>query len=284
MKRKTWIILLTVVALTITGVSSWGIIRKPAVTIQVADNSLFVEHRFKEGNYTVVWECDAGALSLKDSRSEYTVSAKTAYQVYSGINEKVLWSSADEDGFTYSTATVRIYVYKYSDDTRYYKCSDEVYTDTLTISYVSGRLVKSEKRVFGNPERKDFTDNWQQILVLDKQKGYVVLRFRYGQSVNSPKTVVWRTNVAPLCKAVFGDAPIFVPMGKNREEFIYNSDTVCYNFASFDSFYFDDTDVEEYPANITVEAFIEGKKGVRSHMASISMKYYYGENKHYTIN
>lgn len=260
MKRKILIILLAVVAVTIAGVSFCDILRNPTVKIQVADNSLFVRHSFKEGNYTVVWECDAGALSLKDSHSEYTVSTKTAYQVYSGINEKILWSSADDDGFIYSTATVRIYVYKYSDEARYSKCSDEVYTDTLTISYVSGRLVKSKNRVFGNPERKNSDDNWQQILVLDQQKKYVTLRYRFGKALNSLERICWKTNVTSLCDATFQDAPIYVPYGFNNEQYFFDNNTVCYDFSKFNNFYFDGTNVEQYPANIKIQAFVVDKK------------------------
>lgn len=267
------------------GVIVCSIISTHTVKIQIDDDGLFLKCNFKESNYTVVWECDAGTLSRTMSDTDYTVLNESTYYLYSGLDEKIAWSPVDNDGFSYTTATIKIYVYKYSENNRYSKCDDKVYTDTLTISIENRKITKSEKREFGNPIRQGLSDDWEQILVLDEQKGYVTLRYRYGRKLKSSERIVWSTNVAPLCKSVFYSSPVFVPESRrNREKFIYNTDTVCYNFTYFDNFYFDDTDIEEHPANIKIQAFIEDKRGVQNSKTSISMKYYYGYDSHYSID
>lgn len=283
MKKKQLIFILLFVSV-IVAVIVYSILSGPKIKIQVDDEGLFVKCNFKEDNYTVVWECDAGTLSSVNNNSNYTASTKNSYHVYAGIDEKVTWSPIDNDGFFYTTATIKIYVYKCCNNSRYSKCDSKVYTDIITISIQNDKIVKAEKRAFGNPVREGSDDDWQQIIVLDEQKGYITLRYRYGKSLNSSKQIVWSTNATPLCNAVFQDSPVYVPIGRNQEQFIFDSNTVCYDFMNFNNFYFDDTDVEEYPANIVIMAYVADKKGTRSNIASVSMKFYYGKDSYYTVD
>mgnify|MGYP006385119531 FL=1 len=138
--------------------------------------------------------------------------------------------------------------------------------------------MQTDKRIFGNPVRKDSDDNWQQILVLDQQKKYVTLRYRFGKTLNSSGQIGWKTNVTSLSDATFQDAPIYVPYGFNNEQYFFGSDTVCYDFSKFNNFYFDGTNVEQYPANIMIQAFVVDKKMKYTNIANLSIKYYYGED------
>ena len=204
--------------------------------------------------------------------------------MYAGLNDKVKWSPKDDDGFSYSTATLKACVYKYEGENYYSKCDGEVYADTLTVSVKNDMTVQTDKRMFGNPVRKDSDGNWQQILVLDQQKKYVTLRYRFGIVLHSSERICWKTNVASLCEAVFQDAPIYVPYGFNNEQYFFDNSTVCYDFSKFNNYYFDGTDAEKYPANIMIQAFIEDGKKKRTSIANLSIEYHYGENGYYSFN
>ncbi len=255
-----------------------------SVEITVGGEFLSVGHTFGDGNYTVVWECDAGSLSSASTGSEYKAPCQSSYYLYAGLNENVIWSPEDDDGFSYPTATVRIRVFKYKDDRRYHKCDNEIYTDTVTVSIRDGRLTEAEKRAFGNPVREG-SDYWRQIVSPFRQGHYVVLRYRYGKPLVSPERVCWQTNAVSLCAATFQDAPIYVVAFEyNPHRLLYESDTVCYDFKKFCGAYLDDSDTEQYPAVIKIEAFKEDESGSRSDAAALTITYYYAdESKGYEL-
>ena len=171
------------------GVIVYSVSSGPAIKIQVDGEGVFLKYDLRGKNYTVVWECDAGSLSSAGNNSNYKAPTKSPYYLYAGLNDKVKWSPKDDDGFSYSIATLKVHVYKYEGENCYSKCDDEVYTDTLTISIQNEMMVQTDKRIFGNPVRKDSDDNWQQILVLDQQKKYVTLRYRFGKVLNSSERI-----------------------------------------------------------------------------------------------
>lgn len=300
MKKKQLIFILSLVSvfiIIIIIVIAYSILSGSKINIQLDGEYLSLNHSFKDDNYTVVWECDAGTLSLTDTNSAYTAPTKNTYHVYSGINEKVKWESKDSDGFTYTTATIRAYVFKYSDNNRYTRCDGETYSDAITISNQNDKILKSDARTFGNPIRKNSDDRWQQILVLDKQKNYITLRYRYGKNLDSSEQVVWSTNVISIRNAVFDSAPVYVPgdFNINQSQFVFDTNTVCYDFLRFNNYYFDDIDAdpEAYPANIVITAFVADKKAISennlkketySNSTKISIKYYYGYDSYYTID
>ena len=160
----------------------------------------------------------------------------------------------------------------------------EVSSNMLTLSIQNNKLVQTDKRIFGNPVRKNSDDNWQQILVLDQQKKYVTLRYRFGKVLNSLERICWKTNVTSLCDATFQDAPIYVPYGFNNEQYFFDNNTVCYDFSKFNNVYFDGTNVEQYPANIKIQAFVVDKKKKYTNIANLSIKYYYGEEDCYSFS
>ncbi len=247
--------------------------------IQIDGNSLYVSNNFRDDNYTVVWECDAGTLYSQNSASEYTAPRKSTYYLYTGLNEKVTWMPEDADGFCYSTATIKIHVYKYNNKNRYHKCQNTVYEDSLTVSIRDGALLQTNDRTFGNPVRDDGNDSWRQIIPLDQQGSYVTLRYRFGKPLASSERVCWETNAISLCVSTFQDAPIYVVgNGFNPDKYIFDSETVCYDFSKFNNYYFDDTDSELYPANIRIKAFVLDDEGNRSSVADVSIEYYYNSS------
>lgn len=283
MKKKQLILILSFVSIIVM-VFVYSIFSDSKMMITLEGGQLSLNHNLNKDNYTVVWECDAGSLSSVDKNSIYTAPTKNTYYVYSGIDDKVIWSPKDSDGFSYSSATIKIYAFKHSGNNVYNKVDSKIYTDEITISSQSNNIIKADKRIFGNPIRKDSDDNWQQILIFDKQTNYIVLRYRHGKALNSSERIGWSTNAISLRKATFDSAPIYVPGNFNQDQFVFDNNTVCYDFLHFNNYYFDYSDTEAYPANIVITAFVTDKKGIRSSITEISIKYYYGEDGYYTVN
>ena len=154
----------------------------------------------------------------------------------------------------------------------------------MTVSIRDGKLTEAEKRAFGNPVREG-SDDWRQIVSPFRQGHYVVLRYRYGKPLVSPERVCWQTNAVSLCAATFQDAPIYVVAFEyNPHRLLYESDTVCYDFKQFCGAYLDDSDPEQYPAEIKIEAFKENADGNRSDAAALTITYYYAdESKEYEL-
>ena len=283
MKKKQFVFII-IFSIIIMGVIVYSVSSGPGIKIRVDGDGVFLKHNLRGEKYTVVWECDAGSLSSVSNNQNYKAPPKSPYYLYVGLNDKVKWSPKDDDGFSYSTATLKAHIYKYEGENCYSKCDSKVYTDMLTLSIQNNKLVQTDKRIFGNPVRKNSDDNWQQILVLDQQKKYVTLRYRFGKTLNSLERICWKTNVTSLCDATFQDAPIYVPYGFNNEQYFFDNNTVCYDFSKFNNVYFDGTNVEQYPANIKIQAFVVDKKKKYTNIANLSIKYYYGEEDYYSFS
>lgn len=246
------------------------LIRGPKVEIKVDGQYLIVEHNFdftqnRDSKFTVVWETDAGTLSSAEPDTEYKAPTDNKYYLYSALNERIKWDLQDEDGFNYKTATIQVTVFEYTNDRRYSKSGSEVYTDTITVSYIDGKITRSEERNFGNPVRDNADDDWQQILVLDKQGNYVTLRYRYGKELGSSDVVAWKSNVKMLYNAEFGDAPIYNPNGSSSV-LISDSTTICFDLSEFD-----DMGSGTYSDSIEISAFVTDKKNINEQSLNLSL-------------
>ena len=78
---------------------------------------------------------------------------------------------------------------------------------------------------------------------------------------------------------------MYVPSGYNKEQYFFDSETVCYDFHEFDRFYFDGTDGDQYPAHIMIQAFVtDDEKTKYTNVANLSIKYYYGKENYYSVS
>jgi len=292
MNRRAKIAILIVIAVIILAFCIMDGTR-PKVSIILDGNCLMVKHNFPDDKYTVVWETDAGSLYSAEEKTDYTAPTENSYYLYTGVNDRVCWNPQDEDGFAYCTATIKITVFQYS-HTIYTQSDSAEYTAFLTISCADGKIAIADKRQFGNPERENADENWQQILVLNHLQGFTVLRYRSGKEIGLSETIVWKSNTDGLYHPVFNDNTIYQP-GKAGEHLymISGTTTVCFNLQNFGPIYYDGTDDRLYPARINILAAVIPKKDLHQYentydmpekrnKAEICICYFYSlEDKYY---
>ena len=232
----------------------------PKVSIILDSNYLMVKHNFPDDKYTVVWETDAGSLYSAEEKTDYTAPTKNSYYLYTGVNDRVCWNPQDEDGFAYCTATIKITIFRYT-HTIYTQIDTEIYTAFLTISGADGKISKVAERQFGNPVRKNADDDWQQILVLNHLRGFVVLRYRSGKEIAKSETLVWKSNTDGLYNTCFNSDTIYQPCKAGEHLYMLSgTTTACFSLWNFDPIYYDGTDDRLYPARIRVFAAVIPEK------------------------
>lgn len=260
-KRQISILLGAAIFITVVIVIVYKLVFAPHAEIIIQGEEIRLKHNYNSNHYTAIWECDAGTLSLKDTDSVYSGTTDSGYYLYAGINDAVLWTPQDHDGFLYETATLKVHLFPFENGA--FEKVGEVTenADTKTISLDENILTLSPARTFGNPIRKDADDDWQQILVLDETPDSLILRYRCGKEISSDKMVVWNTNIPNLCNVYLASTPPYAGVQEyNDKAYLLDASTVCFDFSRIDgAFYFDDKDADLYPKEIEISAFLANR-------------------------
>lgn len=139
----------------------------------------------------VLWETDAGNIKpVKENQVFKEQNEKKNnkwYYVNTAIDEAVAWDSKDADGYEYTTATVKAVIYSYNKEEKnnQYYMGNYVNEMNITVTIKNNKIVKAEKeRYFSNPIRKDDSDDWNQIYIIDEdENGNITYRFRTGSEI-----------------------------------------------------------------------------------------------------
>lgn len=255
-------------------------IKHDYVNIVIENDLLSLQTNMPKENHAYVWEVDAGSINLSNENTS-VVQPTNKYYLYSNADDKIEWKCNDSDGYSYTTATIRLYCYTHTDSSKFHM-NNVVASDEITITFVDNHILKTDNRKFGNPIRENSDENWQQIITVDLQTtSYVTLRFRTGKNYDSE--IIWKSNAFPIIKAYFYVAPIYVPVQQQYIPAPDYCDTVCYCFNNYDLYGHEAKNnlSKEDIENIAIEAYVSDDPSIKT---EIKFKYDSQKNEISQVN
>lgn len=187
--------------------------KTPELEIQLDDEGyLYVNYQYDDKeNVYIFWETDGGSLSIENKDNTFSEQKEyqnfnKGYYGYTKSNERVLWSSNDADGNTYSTATVRAVLYE-KDKDNIYKIENYVLEVNITLTMQDGKIIKAKDRVFSNPVRENSDDNWSQIYCIQETEDTVTYRYRTGSKIDEDKVLIlyWKADDSILSETDYAE-------------------------------------------------------------------------------
>ena len=233
MKKKISFITSGLVLAILIGVLIFTIVNTPHFSVEVNKQGLlYIKHNLKETeDFIVVWETDAGSFTENNKYDNYISQSDTGYYLYTPVDAAVEWSSEDFDEYEYDIATIKATIVSYHSTADYITPRDSLGTKEITVRK-DIVIMETEKRVFGNPHRKDGNFDWQQIMILQAQEDYLTLRYRTGSLLDKNDVICWKTDiVSHMSEASSFLIPIYVPNSNTYDDSLILTDTICFEIS-----------------------------------------------------